>query len=84
MVYQMSFEIININIKDFQKWTPLHYAAIAGDVKIIKHLIKDPIIFLNEKNDESLTPIDLAIENGHIYHEENAVILLIERGAKID
>lgn len=42
---------IDINSKGIQSWTPLHCAAFVGNIEIMKLLLKDMLIFLNEKND---------------------------------
>lgn len=74
----------DINTKDFSDWTPLHCAVHNGNTLFIKDLISRPYIFLNEKNDEGKTPIQLAIESGNVFGEENAVTCLLERGIELE
>jgi len=73
-----------VNYKDFADWTPLHCAVFMGNVLYIKELIHRPYISLQEKNDEGKTPIQLAIESGSLFGEENAVTCLLERGVEIE
>lgn len=74
----------DINAKDFADWTPLHCAVYVGNTLYIKFLISRQYIFLHEKNDEGKTPIQLAIEAGNVFGEENAVTCLLERGTELE
>ena len=74
----------DINTKDFADWTPLHCAVYVGNTLYIKYLIQRQYIFLHEKNDEGRTPIQLAIESGNVFGEENAVTCLLERGTELE
>jgi len=40
----------------------------------MKFLLKDPLLFLNEMNKLNQTPLNIAIEQGHIFSEENVTL----------
>jgi hypothetical protein len=74
----------DINAKDFSGWTPLHCASYLGQTKYIKYLIMRPNVLLSERNDEGKTPVLLAIEAGNVFDEDNATMLLLQRGAELE
>lgn len=41
-------------------------------------------VSIHEKNDEGKTPVQLAIEAGNVFGEENACICLLERGSELE
>jgi ankyrin repeat protein len=57
-------------------WTPLHYAASAGDVAIMRILLAHGAR-IDAVSDKKLTPLMLAARDG----QESAVRLLLEQGA---
>jgi ankyrin repeat protein len=75
---------VDINTKDFQEWTPLHCAVYIGNTKFVKHLLQRIYVNIHEKNDEGKTAIQLAIESGNVFGEENACSCLLERGAELE
>jgi hypothetical protein len=74
----------DVNQKDFSDWTPLHMAAYMGNIKFLRYILSRQYVYLHEKNDEGKTPILLAIEAGNVFDEENAVLVLLERGTELD
>ncbi|CDW78552.1 UNKNOWN [Stylonychia lemnae] len=84
VVVQYQQSGIDINIKNEMHWRPIHCAAYQGSILILKQLLKDPLLFLNERTKQNQTAIQISIEQGHIYTEENATLLLLERGAKLE
>jgi len=83
-VREMQQTVKDINFKDANGDSFLHCAAFTGNVGIMRCLLKDMLIFLNEKNDQNKTAVEIAIENGYILSKENVVLMLLERGAILD
>jgi cytohesin len=54
--------------------TALHFAARMGSAQIVSSLLRMPGMEVNVQDDRSFTPLDLAIENGHV----EVVELLLE------
>lgn len=52
---------IDINTKDLNGWTPLHYAADRGDAFVIRTLLQMDGIELTPRDNEGRTPLDLTI-----------------------
>jgi ankyrin repeat protein len=59
---------IKINVQDDEGCTPLHIAAQAGRMNVVKRFLgQDPcLIDLTSQNSNSFTPLDLAIDKGHV------------------
>jgi ankyrin repeat protein len=57
--------------------TPLHIAALKGDLPLIKFLLTHPKIDINSLDDNQLTPIYCAAEKGH----KEIVSILLEKKA---
>lgn len=57
-------------------WTPLHYAASAGHVPIIRHLI-DHFAYIDAQSPNGTTPLMMAARHKHV----DAMRLLVEMGA---
>lgn len=74
----------DVNQKDFSDWTPLHMAAYMGNIKFLRYILSRKYVYLHEKNDEGKTPILLAIEAGNVFDEENACLVLLERGTDLE
>ena len=72
-VREMQPTVKDINFKDANGDSFLHCAAFTGNVGIMRCLLKDMLIFLNEKNDQNKTAVEIAIENGYILSKENVV-----------
>jgi len=70
-------------VKDLFSWTPLHYTAFIGGTKLLKDLLSRANIKIEEKNDDDHTPVQVAIEAGNIFGEENVCQLLLEKDAKL-
>lgn len=75
---------MDINTKDFAEWTPLHCAAYTGNDKCMKYLLQRQYIYLHEKNDEGKTALQLAIEIGHVFGDENVCTSLLEKGTELE
>ena len=59
-------------------WTALHAASVAGKLNIVRILLREPIQFNTNANDNVFrTPLMFAVENGY----DDVVDLLIDRGA---
>ena len=50
-----------MNVRDMYRWTPLHYAARTGNIKIVKLLLKQKAD-VNNKDHVQRTPRDIATE----------------------
>jgi ankyrin repeat protein len=57
----------------------LHMAARSGDAEIMKLLLENKSIHMNEENDSGMTPLHLAVEHGNMAVAD----LLVERGADL-
>ncbi|RYP41098.1 hypothetical protein DL767_001259 [Monosporascus sp. MG133] len=67
---------VDINPQDSRGWTPLHYAAAAGQVLSIRALVSHGAnLAIPTRNDE--TPLVLAVDNAH----QDAVCELVDAGA---
>lgn len=73
-----------INIQDFQGWTPLHCAANSGNIDILKFLCENSVTEIEVEDDERRTPLLVAIESGNVLGEENAASILLETGSELD
>jgi ankyrin repeat protein len=67
-----------INDRDNNKWTPLHYAAYYNITEVVLELI-DKKAYINAVNNIGLTPLHYACKHGNT----KAAIALIENGADI-
>jgi ankyrin repeat protein len=54
----------DVNAKDKDGWTPLHWAAWGGHGDVAELLIKN-LADVNAKNFKGQTPLDLAVERDH-------------------
>ena len=63
--YPLSNSGCNVNAKDEDKNTPLHYATENGHLMSVQILL-DAGAKLSAKNDEHDTPVHTASENGHL------------------
>lgn len=72
----------DINLTDRFGWTSLHLAAIYGHKHLLKYIAENyaGTMDINARDNESRTPLHLAVENGSIV----AVQILIDAGAKLD
>lgn len=50
---------------NFSGWSPLHYAVYRGNVKLVNLLAKKHMN-IQSKNDQGLTPLDMALERQHV------------------
>lgn len=69
----------DINVRDVNGWTPLHYAARKGNIVIVGELIRKGAL-LNTKNKFNDTPLDIAVQNTHL----DVVRALINAGAEVN
>ena len=73
-----------INVKDFQGWTPLHWAAYSGNIDIVKFLWDNPVTEIEVEDDERRTPLLVSIESGNVLGNENTSSVLLENGTLWD
>ena len=55
---------LDLNILDDNGWSPLHYAALSGDLEAVKLMVKEGAISSPTKTD-LLTPLDIALDKRH-------------------
>ena len=70
---------INIEVKNVDQRTPLHFACNNGHLPIVQYLIEKGAD-IDAKNTNQETPLHIACEKGHI----QIVECLIEKGANIE
>lgn len=69
-----------INIQDFQGWTPLHCAAYSGNIEIVRFLCDNPVTEIEVEDDERRTPLLVSIQSGNIFGMENTTSVLLKAG----
>lgn len=75
----LSKELCNINATNRKKWTPLHSAALKGNVEAIKLMLEYGAV-PDKKEKLNFTPLHLAVRSGVL----EAVKILLEKGAKVN
>lgn len=55
---------MNINVQDYQGWTPLHCAAYLGDSNTVRYLLRNGAS-MDIRDSNGKIPIEIAIEHGH-------------------
>ncbi|MBG90991.1 MAG: hypothetical protein CL521_04160 [Actinobacteria bacterium] len=70
---------VNVNEKGRDKWTPLHWAVLIGDIVSVR-LLLDKGAKVNVKNDQAVMPIHIAAYKG----SQDIIELLIEKGARLN
>ena len=55
----------DLNVKDSQGETPLHYAVYDGHTETVKLLLSDPRTDINTQNGQGETPLHYAVYGGH-------------------
>jgi hypothetical protein len=75
----LSIRNINVNVKDVNGWTPLHYAAENGHVEIARLLLQNGAD-VNAKGYDGWTPLHFAAIFGHV----DILHLLVENGANLE
>jgi ankyrin repeat protein len=75
----LSIRNINVNVKDVNGWTPLHYAAINGHIEIAGLLLQNGAE-VNAKDKNGKTPLHWAAYRGHF----DILHLLVENGADLE
>lgn len=66
--------------KDEEGFTPLHYAAWAGDLSLTETLVKKSSANINAKNSSGKTPLHLACSEARL----ETAMFLIDSGAQIN
>ena len=75
----LSIRNINVNVKDVNGDTPLHYAAANGHVEIARLLLQNGAE-VNAKGNDGWTPLHFAAFQGHV----DILHLLVENGADLE
>ena len=70
---------MDVNTRDNNKWTPLHYAAYYGHKAVAELLIAE-VADVNAKSDDGWTPLHDATSIGH----KEIVELLLAKGANVN
>ena len=68
----------DVNAKDYNQWTPLHYASCNGSITLVEMLLEKGADINSKKNDQRI-PLHLAALKGNV----ELVILLLEKGADV-
>jgi len=68
----------DINAKDKNDWTPLHYAAQKGHLSVVEYLVNQKAD-INTKDEDNKTPLHYAARYGHL----SVVEYLVNHGADI-
>ncbi|XP_030648664.1 receptor-interacting serine/threonine-protein kinase 4 isoform X3 [Chanos chanos] len=74
----LSRKTTNVNAKDEDQYTPLHFAAQNGD-EALTRLLLDRNASINEADSQGRTPTHIACHHG----QENVVRVLLSRGADV-
>ena len=64
----------DLNAKDLDQMTLLHYAAAVGSVDILKQLVKRSTVDVDSRDSFGRTPLHAAVVRGH----EDVVLYLVE------
>jgi hypothetical protein len=75
----LSIRNINVNVKDVNGSTPLHYVAWKGHIEIVRLLLQNGAE-VNMKSDGGSTPLRLAAIQGHV----DILHLLVKNGADLE
>lgn len=57
---------INVNYKSFDNWTPIHFAALHGNVFALQLLLGMPEIYINALTNFKLSALHVAAKNNKI------------------
>ena len=71
---------VNVNTKDLEGNSPIHYGAKRNSIDVVKLLIENGAS-IHDKNDEGVTPFDLAINKGR---DIEFIEFLIAKGAQVN
>jgi hypothetical protein len=74
----LSIRNITVNVKDVNGWTPLHYAALNGNIEITRLLQNGAEV--NAKDRWDRTPLHCSVYHGHV----EILHLLVENGANLE
>jgi len=55
----------NLNSKDKDDWTPLHFAAVNGHLSVVEYLVNQKAD-INEKNKDDCAPLHYAAQRGYL------------------
>jgi hypothetical protein len=69
----------NSNVRNSNKWTPLHWAAYYGHVEVSRLLLQHKADICAH-SDDGWTPLNVAAKSGHV----NVARLLLEHGADVN
>ena len=71
---------IDVNAKDFDGLSPLHYAARFSNEEATRQLLRFPNIVIDEPCSKGNTPLKVSIERQHV----NMIDVLVSKGADIN
>ncbi len=65
---------ININYKSLDNWSPIHYAAMHGNVEIMKLLLKEKSLKINSKTNLGWNALHVAANS----NKKDICVLLLD------
>lgn len=72
--------LTELNVKDDNQMSPLHWACDRGHLKIVKYLLDSNMYSIDDQDADGLTALHFAVSCGHI----DIAKLLITRGGRLD
>lgn len=54
---------LNVNYKSFDNWTPIHFAALHGNIFALDYLLESPEIYINSLTNFKWSALHIAVKN---------------------